>query len=432
MRILWFTNTPSCYKVGTNIYNGGGWISSVEAEMKKRKDVLLAVSFLLNNQPWRIESCSVTYYPMTTYGRLKISKLWDVIRPMSGFCGHLGNGSFYRESEHVLAQMKRVITDYKPDIIQIFGSEGPFGLIATEVTVPVVLHLQGLLNPCLNAYFVPGMSFGKYLLSDLNPLYILQRLYDWRIGQYRAAREKEIIRRISHYIGRTEWDMRCIEVMHPGAKYHYGGEVLRENFYESVERRIPDRLVIITTISSPMYKGLDIALKTARILKKCLNMDFEWRMYGNINPQVVESAIGIKHSDVNISFCGVVSARQLGDALTHATVYVHTSYIENSPNSVCEAQMIGLPVVVTHVGGTYSLIKEGITGFSVPANDPYQMAYIIRYLYIHKDENVRIGMNAREDAVGRHDKDTIVGGLLDIYKSIMEKRSNSYGGKCDG
>ena len=46
MRVLWFTNTSSCYKRGSaNCYNGGGWISSLEMELKKRADVELGVCF---------------------------------------------------------------------------------------------------------------------------------------------------------------------------------------------------------------------------------------------------------------------------------------------------------------------------------------------------------------------------------------------------
>ena len=41
MRVLWFTNTPSNFLKGTNVYNGGGWISSLELEIKKRNDLFI-------------------------------------------------------------------------------------------------------------------------------------------------------------------------------------------------------------------------------------------------------------------------------------------------------------------------------------------------------------------------------------------------------
>ena len=42
----------------------------------------------------------------------------------------------------------------------------------------------------------------------------------------------------------------------------------------------------------------------------------------------------------NITLRGIVSAEELANSLSEATVYVHPSYIDNSPNSICEAQVI--------------------------------------------------------------------------------------------
>ena len=46
MRVLWFSNTPSRYYsvAGKKGYNGGGWISSLEALV--REDVELGIIFL--------------------------------------------------------------------------------------------------------------------------------------------------------------------------------------------------------------------------------------------------------------------------------------------------------------------------------------------------------------------------------------------------
>lgn len=103
-----------------------------------------------------------------------------------------------------------------------------------------------------------------------------------------------------------------------------------------------------------------MVLKTAKLLVENLKLDFEWRIFGNINPRFVERLTGIETKAVNVKLCGVASASMLKDELLRASVYVHTLYIDNSPNSVCEAQIMGLPTIVTHVGGSYSLIEEGV------------------------------------------------------------------------
>ena len=107
------------------------------------------------------------------------------------------------------------------------------------------------------------------------------------------------------------------------------------------------------------------------------------------------------------------------ESITNSTVYVHPSYIDNSPNSVCEAQILGVPVIAANVGGLPSIINNGETGFLVPANDPYQMAYLIHLL--QKDEilNQRIGENAHLQALKRHDRNTIIKQLLEVYDNIL-------------
>ena len=121
---------------------------------------------------------------------------------------------------------------------------------------------------------------------------------------------------------------------------------------------------------------------------------------------------------------GVASAEQIKDALLHATAYVHTSYIENACNSVCEAQILGVPCIVTYTGGIPSLIDDSHTGFLVPTNDPFQMTYLMKYLAENPDINMEIGENAKQTAMKRHDRKMIVERVMDIYTDILSKTKN--------
>ena len=152
---------------------------------------------------------------------------------------------------------------------------------------------------------------------------------------------------------------------------------------------------------------------------KTKGVDFIWKCFGNINPSVVEKQLGMKHKDINVSLCGVASAEQLRDEISKATVYVHTSYIDNSPNSLCEAQILGCTPIATYVGGIPSLIKNGETGYLVPANDPYQLAFLLEDLFLNPEKNLAIGKAAKEVAVVRHNPDQIVDKLLNDLQSLL-------------
>lgn len=413
MRVLWFTNSPARYMGNTNVYNGGGWITSLEDEIVKRQDIQLGVAFLMSGQPEKVEKSGVVYYPFTFKPYSKWNKL------ISKF--HKDDFNYERKEWHKFTEpMLKIIDDFKPDIIEFFGSELPFSLVASVTKVPQVLHIQGLLTPYWNAYLPPFISVHNYIFEDKNPLKVYKR-YIEVIGFKRSCwREQNEIGTVNNFIGRTEWSRRIVNVYNPKAKYFYGGEILRDVFYGSVNRVIPKKLTIVSTISQPLYKGFDLALKTAKLLKEQYQLQFEWKMFGNIDPRVAERMIGINHHDVAITLCGVASAEKLKEELEKSTVYVHTAYIENSPNSVCEAQILGVPVIATMVGGVPSLIKEGKTGFLCPANDPYQMAFMIKKVYEDNKMNMTIGEKEREVALKRHDRNKIVNDLIETYKVIID------------
>ena len=417
MRILWITATAGNYQSPHSCgggYNGGGWISSMQYELAKRDDIKLGIAFCRNGEPAKVEQDGVVYYPIPHHTKSKKDKILDLFKLNDATRDEV----LWPYYEH---KFKEVIEDFKPDVIHIFGSELYHGLAARVAgNIPMVLHIQGLLSLYIYILLPPGFSRREYIMSGKGlkgKFHHLQYLAYWKRSVYR---EKAILNAVPYVIGRTEWDRQAMAVLNPKAKYYYGGEILRDVFYEARERQIPNVPTITTTISFPTYKGYDVILKVANILKNELHLNFQWNVYGNIDPDFMEKYIGLSHQDLNVNLCGVASAETLCDALLSSTMYFHSSYIENSPNSVGEAQMVGVPVVASRVGGTDSMVEHGKTGFLYPVTDPYIAAYYIKRLIDNKEENMAIGIKAREIALVRHDKRQIVEELLDVYEQIKK------------
>ncbi len=417
MRILWITATAGNYQSPHSCgggYNGGGWISSMQYELAKCDDIKLGIAFCRNGEPAKVEQDGVFYYPIPHHTKSKKDKIIDLFK-LNDTTRDEVLWPYYEQ------KFKEVIEDFKPDVIHIFGSELYHGLAARVAgNIPMVLHIQGLLSLYIYILLPPGFSRREYIMSGKGlkgKFHHLQYLAYWKRSVYR---EKAILNTVFNVIGRTDWDRQAMAVLNPKAKYYYGGEILRDVFYEARERQFPNVPTITTTISFPTYKGYDVILKVAYILKNELHLDFQWNVYGNIDPEFMEKHIGLRHQDLNINLCGVASAKTLRDALLSSTMYFHSSYIENSPNSVGEAQMVGVPVVASRVGGTDSMVEHGKTGFLYPVTDPYMAAYCIKRLIDNKEENIAIGKKAREIALVRHDKRQIVEELLDVYEQIKK------------
>lgn len=418
MRILWIAATAGNYQSPHSCdggYNGGGWISSMQNELAKRDDIKLGIAFCRNGEPAKVEQNGVVYYPIPHHTKSKKDKIIDLWK-INDVTRDEILWPYYEE------KFRHIIEDFKPDVVHVFGSE-LYQDLAARVTgdIPTVLHIQGLFSLSLYIYLPPSVSKWQYYMSGKGlkgKYHNYQYLAYWHRSVHR---EKAILKAVPHVIGRTDWDRQALAVLNPKAKYHYGGEILRDVFYEKKDRQMPKkRPVISTTISFPTYKGYDVILKVSNILKNEIGMDFEWNVYGNVQPDFMEKHTGLKHDNLNVNLKGVASAEQLRDALVNSTLYFHSSYIENSPNSVGEAQMVGVPVVVSRVGGTDSMVEHGKTGFLYPVTDPYMAAYYIKRLIDNKEENMAVGKKAREIALVRHDKKQIVKELLDVYEQIKK------------
>ena len=228
-------------------------------------------------------------------------------------------------------------------------------------------------------------------------------------------------------MGRTEWDKKISSLFSPNSQYFYCSEVLRAQFYaaKAWHSKKRTKLKLISTISKTEYKGFDLVLKTAKILTDFSDVEFEWDVFGIKEYYEWEKRLNIKCNNVNISLKGVAESEMLIANIQDSDIFIHPSYIDNSPNSVCEAQMIGIPVISTNVGGIESLIENNITGILVPANDPYILAQTI--LDLNKNEILanQVGSEARKLALRRHDVNQIRSTLLSIYYNLKNANTTN-------
>ena len=71
---------------------------------------------------------------------------------------------------------------------------------------------------------------------------------------------------------------------------------------------------------------------------------------------------------------------------------------------------------------SFSFLVNSENGFLIPANDPYQLAYLLLLLYNDKQLNIDMGIKAKEIARKRHSVNDIVNSILNTYSLILEKK----------
>lgn len=417
MKALWLTAGSGLLQTGHMTYNGGGWIASLQQAVMQQSDIQLALAYSapVADQPKTVDNC--TYYPVHVPRR-------NALRKLAYYYG----GYKHVDNDAYVQQIREIAADFQPDVIHLFGMENVFSTVLGKLEQPIIVHLQGLLSPVENAFFPPGMNQHTVLWP------FRMREWIWRNGilfakkhmAVRSLQEKAQFKQVQYAMGRTEWDRHVSSLLSSNIKYFHVDEVMRPIFYQWAGRfSYPQnrKPIIVSTISETFYKGLDLILKTAHLLECETTLDFEWQVIG-VSPDSDFGKIFSRNLHIHskrVKYLGVLDAERLSQTLLGANLYVHPSYIDNSPNSLCEAQLLGMPVIGTYVGGVPSLIDHKQDGILVPANAPYELAYWIEHLLNNAEFSMQLGQKAAQKAALRHDKQTIVRQLTVAYQAVAHK-----------
>ena len=413
MKVLWFeVSTPSCYVETNRVVTG--WQDALENIIKQQDlniELIIAFESSVYHEVKVING--ITYVPLN----VKFSKF-----------DYLNINYWENKAKKIIPKAVEIIEKYKPDLIHVFGTEWPFGLVANYTDIPVVIHIQGSMIPYNNAMYPPG--YNKYTIYKSFKWYIKKYVKHYLETMHSYSRERverEIWKSVKYYMGRTEWDKALANIMHPDCFYYHVDEALRPDFMNTAQKWIyhkTPRIQLLTIAHSGTWywKGLDMLLKTAHIMKN-MNIEFEWKLAGGV-PETMKNTIEKKEcttfKENNVSFLGLTPPKELNNLLLNTTIYVHTSYVENSPNAICEAQFLGVPIVSTNVGGISTLCRDQKEATLVPANDPWQMAYAI--VNLSKNENLMNQYSANSISIShqRHNEEIIAFQLITCYKKILK------------
>lgn len=341
-----------------------------------------------------------------------------------------------KTAKRQVANCKEALHRFHPDLIHIHGTEHSLAKavsMANEGKVKTVANIQGLAGP-YTRYADGGLSLSEKwtniaLLDFYRNTFLLNTKRNFR---HRAACEKYVIRHISDIIGRTQWDHDHVMTINPKLHYHFMNETLRDAFYKEPIWNFDHckKHTIFVSNSGAPLKGAHQVLKALAIVIKSypntvvnfcgstvLNSDFKTRLrfqgYHLYLRKLVRK-LGLKK---HVCFLGTLTELQMKQAFLDAHVYVMPSAIENSPNSLCEAQILGVPVVASYCGGTPTLVEEGKTGYMYRYEEIEMLAHTIMRVFEQKDYT-QLSLEERQAASKRHDREINANRLVEIYRQI--------------
>ena len=129
-----------------------------------------------------------------------------------------------------------------------------------------------------------------------------------------------------------------------------------------------------------------------------------------------------------VTFLGKRNQDSLPYYYSAAEAVVVPSQYESFGMVALEAMACGTPVVASQVGGLAYLVQDGITGYTVPVDEPAQLADRLTVLLQDKNLRDRLGKQAFQVAQD-YAWEKITARLVDVYREVIDNPDNDHNGK---
>ena len=417
MKVLWIVNLlPRDISKKLNIAseNLGGWVESMAGELKKFNDIQLAIAC----------KCSADL------------SFHENVNGIEYFSVPYSSATALSEIENIC---QAIIENYHPDIIQIEGTEFLHAkamlTVAKAKKIPTVVSLQGILNgqyqyQC-GQLQIDDMMFSRSFKKFFTAWILHLRKTRWY--KKRMGPEAEITRMADHVMGRTTWDRAHAYRINPSAKYYTCNRTLRTPFYEkhwsidTMERHsvyigngyyaLKGLHFVVQALPELIREYPDIKVYVAGV-KPFYEGDkrpFYKKGYGLYLEKLIKD-LGVED---HIIFTGSLKAEEVADRLSKVHAYVLCSAVENSPNTLGEAMLLGTPCVAAYVGGVSDMATDGESALFYRNDDPALLAWNLKRVFDDDQLALKLSENGRKRALITHDPQKNAEQLIENYKDIL-------------
>lgn len=187
---------------------------------------------------------------------------------------------------------------------------------------------------------------------------------------------------------------------------------------------IPEDALVMTVVANLIpYKGHADLLAALILVKE--KMPRNWRLL------CIGRDDGILHLLRNQAEKGGIASHvtfagergDIPDLLAASDIGLLCSHEEGFSNSILEGMAMGLPIIVTDVGGNAEAVLNWKTGLVVPSRNPKSLAKAILYLSLRADERNRLGRAGKKRLEQCFALNTCVEGYQDIYRRLSDMAS---------
>ena len=427
MKVLWVCNImlPAYAKAHDLTFSvREGWLSGCFNRMTKspeaEREIMLGVCFPAQGE---ITTSSEEIDGVTYYGFVE-----DLNHPEK-YDGTVEN------------RFHEILDDFKPDIVHIFGTEFPHTVAMLRAfgnPGRALVGIQGLCGRIAEEYMacIPeevqrAATFRDRLKEDS----LLQQQEKYRV---RGEHEREAILLTGNITGRTAFDKEETGKINPQAHYFAMNETMRPAFYDGKweDKNAEPHSILMSQGDYPL-KGFHFMLEAMpKILEKYPDAHlyvagnniigkgqskYPYFLRASAYGKYLKKLISANKLKKKVTMVGMLSEEQMKEKMLGTSLFVCPSIIENSPNSVAEAMLLGMPIVAARVGGIPSMIQDKKECSFFEGGNSEQLAEAVIQMWDEPVISAVYGDNAQKHARISHDPDTNYKRLIEIYDEINGK-----------
>lgn len=418
MKILWVTNTifPVLAKMKKiSVPTSGGWMYALADSLCQKNNIDLVIA--------------------TVHNLTKLS--YEQLNNVSYYLIPSKNGK-QKYDQNLENEWRNIINTEKPDIVHIHGTEYSHGLALMNACPKLnyVISIQGLIH-VISRYYAGGISKKNYLQKiTLKDIVLNNSIFkaDQRL-KTRGIIENCYIRKTTNVIGRTNWDRAHTLKINPKLKYFHCHEVLRPHFYKAKKwdsSKCNKHTIFLSQANYPL-KGAHKAIESLEILLKRFpqttlrisgtKTPFKQKFYDTLKmngyQKYLTYLIKKKKLRNHITFLGPLDELGMIKEYQNCNVFVCPSSIENSPNSLAEAQILGVPCVASYAGGIPDMVTQNKTGILYRFEEIEMLAQAIDKIFSNSEVANNLSKQSVKIASSRHNQNKISNKMISIYEKII-------------
>jgi len=302
----------------------------------------------------------------------------------------------------------RYLCREKPDVLHTHSAKaGILGRLAAGLLRrrPRVIHT------------IHGLPFHPYQNRILNSIYILlEKLTALFTDQYVSVADNLITKSLAAGIGKKD----CYGTIYSGFAVEEFAAASRRKSESRRRYGFWDDEIIIGKVARLFpLKGHEFLLPAFAAVKKEFPRS---RLFlvgdGILRPELEAMAedLGIREA---ITFAGLLSPREIPEAISAMDMLVHVSLREGLPKAVAQALAGGVPVVAFDVDGTREVVVDGVTGFLVPPQDSERLIAAILSTLRNSEKSRALARAGQQFVLNNFAVNLMVSRIEAIYEKVL-------------